>query len=118
MSSRSPSLSLRVRSVFFVIAAALALGWGAAGSLAQTRVAGERPPCVSASASARFDGVGYGHWVSVQNRCGGAVRCQVSTDVAPSPVSLALEAGQSRDLNTFLGSPASAFTATVTCTER
>lgn len=85
---------------------------------AEDAIAGERPRCVSVSAQPRFDGSGYSHWVSVEDACSYAVRCEISTDVAPSPVSLELRAGERRDVNTFLSSPASAFTATVRCERR
>jgi hypothetical protein len=65
--------------------------------------------------SARFDGVGYGHWVSVDNGCDTAIECEVSTDVAPTTVQVSLARGQHRDVNTFLSSPAREFAATVTC---
>lgn len=84
-------------------------------ALAQTRVVGERPDCVHATAIARYGAMAYDHWVHVENTCPNTVRCTVHTDVNPTPTSIELEAGQSRDVATFHGSPATAFVATVEC---
>lgn len=86
-------------------------------ALAQGRVIGERPECVRAEAIPRFGAMAYDHWVHLENTCGTTVHCTVSTDVNPVPVELDLSAGASRDLSTFHGSPASAFVATVSCTQ-
>ena len=96
----------------------LSLTLGVGSSLAQTRIGGERPTCVQVSSNARFDGVGFGHWVSVNNTCDHTVECDISTNVAPSPTHVTLTRGQRQDVNTFLSSPAREFTATVSCPER
>lgn len=83
-----------------------------------TRVVGERPECVRAEAIARFGAMAFDHWVHLENTCGRPVTCTVFTDVNPVPVEVALSSGASHDVATFHGSPASAFTATVNCTER
>ena len=106
---------MRARLLASALASVVLLLVGLSSSRAQTRVAGERPPCVRVSANARFDGVGYGHWVSVENGCDTALECEVSTDVAPTNVHLTLARGQRREVNTFLSSPAREFAATVTC---
>ena len=92
-------------------------GLGASSSHAQARAGGSRPQCVQVSSEARFDGVGYQHWVTVNNTCTGPVDCTISTDVAPSPVSMHLAARERREISTFLSSPARAFAPTVECTE-
>ncbi len=92
-------------------------GLGVSSSQAQTRAAGSRPQCVQVSSEARFDGVGFQHWVTVNNTCTGPVDCTISTDVAPSPVSMHLAARERREISTFLSSPARAFAPTVECTE-
>lgn len=84
-------------------------------ALAQASMTGERPDCVRASAVARFGAMAYDHWVHVENTCPTTVHCTVFTDVNPVPVDLDLANGASRDVATFHGSPASAFTATVNC---
>ncbi|GAB4213409.1 MAG: hypothetical protein OHK0013_37260 [Sandaracinaceae bacterium] len=79
---------------------------------------GERPRCVEVTWQARFDGSGHSHWVTVRNGCERAMSCTVRTDVAPSPIQVALAPGQSREVRTFLSSPATAFTPVVDCRER
>jgi hypothetical protein len=98
--------------------AALTLFRGLTSTSAQTTVGGERPPCVRVTANARFDGVGYGHWVSVENGCTTAVECDVSTDVAPTTIHVSLTPSQRREVNTFLSSPSRQFAATVSCQTR
>lgn len=109
---------MRTRLAFFATLCVLSLTLGVGSSLAQARIAGERPTCVQASQNARFDGVAYSHWVSVNNTCDHTVECDISTNVAPSPTHVSLTRGQRQDVNTFLSSPAREFTATVTCPER
>jgi len=109
-----------ILAVGTVVALALGLLAGSLGaslSQAQPRAAGSRPQCVQVSSEARFDGVGFQHWVTVNNTCTGPVDCTISTDVAPSPVSMHLAARERREISTFLSSPARAFTPTVECTE-
>ncbi|MCS6856363.1 MAG: hypothetical protein NZM37_01500 [Sandaracinaceae bacterium] len=91
---------------------------GALGhAAAQVKVQGKRPDCVSVQASARFDGVGFSHWVILQNTCPWPVECQVSTNVAPSPTLARLAAGERKEINTFLSSPPSTFEAKVDCSQ-
>jgi hypothetical protein len=88
----------------------------AAAGLAQTqRIAGNRPDCVSASAQSIYNGTGYNHVVTVRNQCPAAVTCTVTTDVNPSPVTLAVPTAEARSINTFLSAPGYAFTPTVHC---
>ncbi len=108
---------MRTRLAVLATLSTLSLALGVSGSLAQTRIAGERPTCVQASSNARFDGVGFGHWVTVTNTCDRAVECDISTNVAPSPVHVTVQRGQHQDVNTFLSSPAREFTPTVICPE-
>ncbi len=111
-------MSSTARSVVILGVVLAAFALGIAGTRADDRVAGDRPSCVSAATSPRFDGSGYSHWVRVNNACAYAVGCTISTDVAPQPVSLALAAGEAREINTFLASPASTFRAEVACARR
>ena len=99
-----------MRRVFLVLAALFL----PAVALAQPRVVGERPDCVSARAQAVY-GAGYTHWVHLENRCGRSVTCRVHTDVSPEVITVELAAGATRDVSTFIGSPAYAFVATVDC---
>jgi hypothetical protein len=95
-----------------------------AGALAQPSppstpsAPGERPRCVEVTWQARFDGSGHSHWVTVRNGCTRPVACTVRTDVAPSPIQVPLQPGQSREVRTFLSSPAAVFTPQVDCSER
>jgi hypothetical protein len=99
--------------------AALSLGSASAqGTPPAASAPGERPRCVEVTWLARFDGSGHSHWVTVRNGCTRSVACTVRTDVAPSPIDVRLSPGQSREVRTFLSSPATAFTPQVDCTER
>lgn len=98
---------------FLFVAGVLAAG---TSSAQQARVAGTRPDCVAPSSAARFDGSGYSHWVSVQNRCDYDVQCTITTNANPSPTALRVGAGRSESVNTFLASPAREFTPNVDCT--
>jgi hypothetical protein len=82
---------------------------------AQARVVGERPDCVRVEAVARYGAGAYTHWVHLENRCDRGVTCRVHTDVNPAVTTVELAAGATRDVSTFLGSPAYAFVATVDC---
>jgi hypothetical protein len=64
---------------------------------------------------ARWRNYGYDHIVHLQNGCRHALRCAVSTDVAPRPVVVSLPSASQREVLTFLGSPARAFSASVAC---
>lgn len=74
------------------------------------------PPCVKVQSQAIFSGSGYDHVVSIENGCERDAECQVSTDVSDETLSVSVPAGESRDLVTYRGSPASEFRATVKCT--
>jgi len=64
--------------------------------------------CASVTASARFKAYGYTHIVTLSNSCQRAVSCEVWTDVDPTPrVTLQAKPGQSAEVVTRNGSPAS-----------
>lgn len=88
----------------------------AATAFAQGSAGGERPACVRATGSARWAAAGYNHSVTVENACDYAVRCEVSTDVNPTVQTVALPAGASRTVTTFLDAPGSGFVPRVDCT--
>jgi hypothetical protein len=114
--TRATLLSVALSGVAAVVLAAGAL---AQPSPPSTPTApGERPRCVEVTWQARFDGSGHSHWVTVRNGCERAMACTVRTDVAPSPIQVAVPPGQSREVRTFLSSPATAFTPQVDCRER
>lgn len=74
--------------------------------------------CVDWRGEAVFNGSGYNHLVYLTSRCDQAVDCAVSSDVNPEPTQVVLAPGQSRTVNTFLGSPVQKFTAKVTCLKK
>ena len=74
-----------------------------------------RPPCVTFSTEARFVGYAYNHIVHVANGCNAAKSCMVSTDVNPEPQAVTVPSSSTVQVVTFIGSPASAFTADVRC---
>lgn len=87
-------------------------------ALAQTQshaAEGERPACVRARGEARAQAYGWNHVVVIENTCTAAVTCRVSSDVNPSPVTVQVPAGQTRETVTFLDSPASAFVGRASC---
>lgn len=73
------------------------------------------PDCVTVRGEARWGADAYNHVVVVQNRCEALVRCQVATNVNPQATALEVPAGETRELLTFLGSPAREFTPRVQC---
>jgi hypothetical protein len=102
-----------MRSLRFVLALlVLAL---AAVAFAQGTADGDRPECVTARGVVIAQAYGYNHLVHVENHCAESVTCRVSTDVNPQVNEVRLTPGQSTDVSTFLGSPASAFRARVEC---
>jgi len=75
----------------------------------------EVPSCVSVRGEARWGAGAYNHVVIVQNTCDEAARCQVATNVNPSPTRVDVPAGETVETVTFLGSPAREFTPRVSC---
>jgi hypothetical protein len=71
--------------------------------------------CVARQTEARYGALGYDHLVSLANGCTRAVECQVSTNVAPTPISRVLAPRESALVLTFRGSPARSFTARIDC---
>jgi hypothetical protein len=81
------------------------------GTTAQATV----PTCMTVHAQARWVPYGYDHVVTLDNRCTADATCAVSTDVAPTPQTVAVKAGTSVEVLTFAASPASRFVAKVDC---
>ena len=82
---------------------------------------GERGPppaadCVKVSSEARYVAYGYDHVVTLENTCEKAMRCEVSTDVNPTPATVELATGETKSVLTYRGSPASEFKAKADCT--
>lgn len=82
---------------------------------AAATVPGSRPACVGAQVQVRMQAFGYDHFVTLRNACDRRVTCEVSTSVAPRPVTATVDAGASTDVLTWRGSPAREFAARVDC---
>src|SRR5690606_40744178 len=79
----------------------------------------EAPECVKVRGEARFQGYGQTHVVIVKNACEEAVRCEVFTDVDPTPRHvMVVQPGKTEELATRQGSPASAFRPGYRCAFR
>jgi hypothetical protein len=81
---------------------------------------GERGPapatdCVKVTSEARYVAYGYDHVVTLENTCDRAMRCQVSSDVNPTPAAVELAKGETKSVLTYRGSPASEFKAKAEC---
>lgn len=98
----------------FVLASLVAL---APTTLAQTPSV-DAPECVTIRAWSRSDGVGFTHVVTVQNLCPGTIRCELGSDADPTPQSVELRPGESRDVVTRVASPAPGVSARGRCTQR
>jgi hypothetical protein len=94
----------------------------APSSVARAADGEEGPPnpakCVKVRTSARYVAYGYDHVVELENTCGKAMSCDVSTDANPTPASVDLAAGETKSVLTYRGSPASEFTAKVDCKQQ
>lgn len=71
--------------------------------------------CVKSRTEARYSGYGFDHTVHVTNHCASTMRCAVTTNANPEPTTLTVESGKTESVVTYYGSPASEFTAEVTC---
>lgn len=73
------------------------------------------PACVAVKTESRYVPYGYNHIVYVTNGCTKAATCSVATDVNPTPQTVEVASGKGAEVLTFSGSPASQFTARVSC---
>jgi hypothetical protein len=72
--------------------------------------------CALVSASTRMEAYGFTHLVTLRNTCDKTVTCEVWTDVDPTPRQvLSAGPGESVDVVTRIGAPASAVTAFKEC---
>jgi hypothetical protein len=72
--------------------------------------------CAVVSASVRAEAFGYKHVVSLRNGCDRPVECQVWTDVDPEPrQTMRAAPGETSEVVTRIGSPASAVSASKEC---
>ena len=72
-------------------------------------------PCVTFWAETRYAGLGFNHIVHLASECRFKAFCTVATNVNPEPQTVSLAAGARLDVITYMGSPASVFTAVVQC---
>jgi hypothetical protein len=123
----------RVLGGFLVCASLLAPGAGGApGARAQEPAPGKpskpapnkpaapavKTPgnCAQVTAGTRMEPFGFTHVVTLRNGCDKPVSCEVWTDVDPTPrQTLNAAPGESVDVVTRIGSPASAVTAFKEC---
>jgi len=73
------------------------------------------PACIKSRGDVRARALGYDHVVVIENGCDKAAACVVSTDVAPEPLQVTVEAKKTVELTTFRSSPASEFKPRVEC---
>ena len=109
MKSKTLFLSVALCLSIFVVSA-----YGAANPVPAGGTAG----CVSWTKEARYEGLGYNHYVYLSSACKVAMTCSVTTDVNPEPTIATVKPGGKATVLTFRGSPASEFTANVTCTKK
>ncbi len=109
-----PSHGLR-RCRGALLGALLALG-ALAPALGSAQGANQAPECVTVRAQPWPAGFGFNHVVVVENHCREPVRCEVATNVDPSPrYELLVPPGEERSVATRSGSPASGFQPIYAC---
>lgn len=120
--------------IFVLVTLALASGQAPGAVLAQAPAPGKPVPvkpgnnkpaappaktpgnCAQVTAGTRMEPFGFTHVVTFRNGCDKPVTCEVWTDVDPTPrQSLSAAPGESVDVVTRIGSPASAVTAFKEC---
>jgi hypothetical protein len=71
--------------------------------------------CVKYRGEARPWGFGFKHVVVLVSECTVTAECTVSTDANPEPTVVVVPAKETREVVTFLSSPARAFVPAVVC---
>jgi hypothetical protein len=74
------------------------------------------PDCIEYRGEARYGAYGYNHFVIIRNGCDRDAKCTVTTDVNDDTHRVTVPKGQTKEVTTFIGSPASDFKPHVTCT--
>lgn len=74
------------------------------------------PACIFVRASARPTVGGYNHWVFIDNNCDKPAACDVTTNINPNTMTVAVKPGTTAHVLTFRASPARKFVPYVTCT--
>ncbi|MCP4198739.1 MAG: hypothetical protein GY762_16455 [Proteobacteria bacterium] len=80
--------------------------------------AGGKTGCVTWTTEARYEGLGFNHYVHLKSACKEVMVCSVTTNANPDPTVATLPPGGKASVVTYKGSPASEFTATVTCQKK
>ena len=81
-------------------------------------VSGTAAGCVHWKAEARPEGMGFRHYVQLDNRCDVAMCCEVTTSVNNNPITVDIPAHSSRTITTSTDSPSSEFETHVRCWQR
>jgi hypothetical protein len=72
-------------------------------------------PCITYWGEAQFGAYAYNHIVYVDNGCDEDARCQVWTNVNEKKQTVDVPSGETKDVVTFIGSPAREFTPYARC---
>ena len=108
------------RAKWLRTAALVALALLAPAGVRGERAAEGRDPdapiyCIQAWTEARWRNYAYDHIVHLFNGCTAFATCKVSTNVAPTPVSVRLKPAEAKEVLTFRGSPSQEFLPRVYC---
>ena len=76
----------------------------------------EKPECIEITTRTTRGPTGFNHLVKLTSSCKQTMKCKVTTSANKSGVSATVPAGGSVEVNTFLNSPASSFSASADCT--
>jgi hypothetical protein len=98
----------------FVVSILAVSGLATAESPTTTGKAG----CVTWKTEARYIGLGFKHFVYYTSACKEAMVCSVTTDANPNPTVTTVPPGGKATAITHSGSPASEFTANVSCKKK
>jgi hypothetical protein len=74
--------------------------------------------CVTWTKEARYEGLGFNHYVHFESACKAVMVCSVTTNANPDPTVATVPAGGKASVVTYKGSPASEFTAKVSCQQQ
>jgi hypothetical protein len=74
-----------------------------------------KPKCIDVKTWAKYDFPGWDQMVTLASTCPSDAHCDVTTSTNPDAISIAVPAGQSVDVRTWMSSPGKDFTATVDC---
>ena len=71
--------------------------------------------CIASWKESPYRNYGYDHIVAIRNDCDRAVRCSVTTSVAPGRYQVTVGAGATERVMTYRGAPRPGFSARVAC---